>query len=395
MNHEILNTRVQEFINDNLRTDITALVLKGSPFEGIPPAALAEQILAKRKSEKKLPTWFHTDNIYYPPVLSIEQTSSEITAKYKSTLFSGDHITDITGGFGVDDYYFSKRFSKVVHCELHKELSEIVHHNFQQLKVTNISCHAGDGLAYVETAGHTDLIYTDPARRDDAKGKVFLLSDCTPNIVAHQDALFKKTSTIMIKTSPLLDLSAGISELDKVVAIHIVAVKNEVKELLWILEREPVSEDITITAVNLSEHGREHTPFVFQLDEISDANPNIGPVSKYLYEPNAAIMKSGAFNLVGEKFALNKLHLHTHLYTRDTLIDFPGRRFEVVEVLPYNNKVVKKKLGGLKSHITTRNFPVTVANLRKKFNIHDGGDRYVFFCTGPEGQKQVVITKKV
>ncbi|MBL7474078.1 THUMP-like domain-containing protein [Robertkochia sediminum] len=394
MNHEILNSRVQEFINENLHTDIASLVLKGSPFEGITPAALAEQVYAKRKSEKKLPTWFHTGNIYYPPVLSIEQTSSEITAKYKSGLFSGDHITDITGGFGVDDYYFSKRFSRVVHCELNKELSEIVRHNFEQLKASNISCHAGDGLSFVETIAHTDLIYTDPARRDDAKGKVFLLSDCTPNIVVHQDALFKKTGTIMIKTSPLLDLSAGIAELDKVVAIHIVAVRNEVKELLWILEREPVSKDITITAVNLNEHGTEHAPFEFQLGEITTAIARIGPVTKYLYEPNAAIMKSGAFNLIGEKFGLDKLHPHTHLYTGDTLVDFPGRRFEVLEVLPYNNKVMKKKLGGSQCHITTRNFPVAVANLRKKFKIGDGGDRYVFFCMGPEGQKQVIMTKK-
>lgn len=394
MNAAILNKKVQEFIQEHLRADIAALVLKGSPFDDIPSATLAGQIHARQKAEKKLPTWFQTTDIYYPPVLSVEQSSSEVTARYKASLFEGTHMVDITGGFGVDDYYFSKQFTEVVHCELNEELSEIVKHNFKQLEAGNITCFAGNGLKYLETVKHTDLIYTDPARRDDAKGKVFLLSDCTPNIVRHLEFLFEKTNTILIKTSPLLDLSAGISELSRVRAIHIVAVRNEVKELLWVLDKKHTEQDITVTAVNLGEAGRLHTPFVFLLGE--GAHPPLlpGAVKKYLYEPNAAVMKSGAFNLVAERFNLQKLHLHTHLYTSDTLIDFPGRRFEVTDVLPYKNKVIKKKLSGSPCHITTRNFPVAVADLRKKFNIRDGGDRYAFFCIGAEDQKQVIITKK-
>lgn len=394
MNRAILNKQVQDFIDENLRADPAKLVLKGSPFEGISPAELAAQVHAKSKAEKKLPTWFKCQNIYYPPVLSIEQSSSEITAQYKALLYSGDAMVDITGGFGVDDYYFSQRFNRVAHCELNEELSTIVSHNFKQLNAGNITCFAGDGLKHLESIEKTDLIYTDPARRDDAKGKVFLLSDCTPNIVAHQKELFEKAPIILIKTSPLLDLSAGLSELIKVKAIHIVAVRNEVKELLWILDKTASSE-VTITAVNLNEYEREQNPFTFSLNESSNAGCLIGSVEKYLYEPNAAIMKSGAFNLVAEKFKLKKLHQHTHLYTGDSLIDFPGRRFEVNEILPYNNKAIKKALGGTSCHITTRNFPVTVATIRKKFKIKDGGDRYVFFCTAHDHQKQVIITQKV
>ena len=394
MNRHILDNEVQEYITRHLHLDISGLALKGSPFEKVDTRELLEQIEAKSKAEKKLPTWYHTPGIYYPSTLSVEQTSSEIAARYKAMLFEGEHMTDITGGLGVDDYYFSKRFKKVVHCELNEHLSTIAAHNFKILGANNINCISGDGLEYLKQIDSTDLIYADPARRDQDKRKVFLLSDCTPDIAGHLDLLFSKSEKVVIKTSPLLDLRATIDHLRFVKEIHIVALKNEVKELLWILDRSVVTEDVTIIAVNLDKELPENTSFSFSMQQERSATSVPGDVSSYIFEPNAAIMKSGAFNLVGYRYNLRKLHPNTHLYTGDLQIAFPGRCFKVIRTEDFNKRTVKSLLAGKKANITTRNFPESVANLRKKFKIRDGGDLYAFFCTGQNDQKLMILAEK-
>ena len=234
MNERILHQDVQEYISDHLKSDLHKLILKGIPFDGITIQEIANQIICKQKSEKKLPSWFNAKNIYYPPKVSIEQTSSEVTASYKSGIVSGKSILDLTGGFGVDSYYFSKSFQKVIHCEITKNLSEVAAHNFKQLAILNIETISKNGLEYLKKSTEIfDVIYIDPSRRNDVKEKVFLLKDCEPNIPENIDLLFKKTKTILLKNSPILDITSAINELKFVKEIHVVAINNDVKELIY------------------------------------------------------------------------------------------------------------------------------------------------------------------
>lgn len=388
MNHRILDTDVQQFINDNLTGNIAKFILKGSPFDNLSPQELANQIIAKQKAKQKLPTWFATDKIYHPPKISIEQTSSEITARYKSDIISGNSIIDITGGFGVDCYEFSKKFNEVTHCEINEELSNIVTYNNQQLKVNNIKTFAIDGIEHLKNTSKTyDCIYIDPSRRDDVKGKVFLLKDCLPNVPEHLDFLFTKSDTILIKNSPMLDVSSTINELKFVKEIHIVAVENEVKELLFLLKKG-YEHFIEIKTVNLSKKGNRNQYFNFEYQSVATSEYS-QPLS-YLYEPNSTILKSGGFHHISEEFKLKKLHQHSHLYTSDELIHFPGRRFKIREFLAYDKKKLKKILENDKANITVRNFPKSVAQIRKETKLKDGGNTYLFF-TKDESNKNIVV----
>lgn len=392
MNHSILNTEIQNFINENLDSNVSKLILKGTTFALVDTKAIIEQIEAKRRCQKKLPTWFNTKNIYYPNKLNIEQTSSEITAHYKSTLINGTSIIDLTGGFGVDCFYFSKLFKVVEHCEINPTLSKIVAHNYEQLGVKNIKTQQSDGIEYLKSSKRLyDWIYVDPSRRHDSKGKVFYLNDCLPNIPEHLDLLFKHSENILIKTSPLLDLTVGIKELKQVKTIHVVAVNNEVKELLWILKRDS-SEDISIKTVNIRKDKSTH--FDFLIDKESRIQSNYNKPLAYLYEPNSAILKAGGFDTISNKLHVFKLHQHSHLYTSETLLEFPGRGFKIENVLPFNKKIFKKERI-TKANITTRNFPETVQNIRKKLHIKDGGNLYLFFTTDVENNKIVIVCTKI
>jgi hypothetical protein len=390
LNTAILHPIVQQFITDNLKSNITKLILKGSPFDSVTIQELANQIVAKQKSEQKLQTWFSTKNIYYPPKISIEQTSSEITANYKSKLISGNSIIDITGGFGVDCLYFSKQSKNVIHCEINEDLSTIVEHNYQQLNVKNIVIISGDGVAFLKnTDTYFDCIYIDPSRRNETKGKVFLLKDCLPNVPENIDFLFTKTNHILLKNSPILDISSAILELKFVKEIHVVAIKNEVKEVLFLLEKN-YEKEIQIKTVNI--HKEDTQRFDFELKE--EATSNYSEPLSYLYEPNAAILKSGGFHQISKQLGVFKLHQHSHLYTSAKLIDFPGRSFKIINVLNYEKKKLKKILTEQKANITTRNFPRTVAQIRKETNLKDGGTSYIFFTTDSQNNlKSIICTK--
>jgi hypothetical protein len=391
LNKHILNIDIQQFINENLTSHLTSLLLKGTSFSSVETKEIITQIEAKKRCEKKLPTWFNTEKIYYPNKLNIEQTSSEITANYKSNLIHGASIIDLTGGFGVDSFYFSKNFKTVVHCEMDGILSEIVKHNYTQLNVSNIDTLAIDGISYLETNKTVyDWIYLDPSRRHDSKGKVFFLSDCLPNVPKHIDLLFKHSNNILIKTSPLLDISLGINELKHVKTIHVVAVNNEVKELLWILEAGFEAE-ITVETVNIKKEVNEH--FMFSFNKEKTSTSSYQQPQTYLYEPNSAILKAGGFDAITQQLPVFKLHKHSHLYTSDRLLEFPGRHFIIKKVVPYNKKELKK-LGITQANVTVRNFPETVDGLRKKFNIKDGGETYLFFSTDNENQKIVIVALK-
>lgn len=388
MNKELLYIEVQDYIK-KYNNDITNLAFSGSPFKTITTKELIQQIESRRKAEKKLPIWFQTNQIYYPPKLNLEQTSSQASARYKSSILNGESIADLTGGFGVDSYEFSKIFSSVYHFEQNKSLSEIATHNFSALNRTNIKCLSGDGLQLIKNSSY-DVIYIDPSRRHESKGKVFILRDCEPNVPNHLNYLLERCNTLMIKTSPMLDISVGLDELKLVSEIHIVAIDNEVKELLWIVS-EKESQNIFIKTVNLKKGISEK--YNFNLNE--KAVSTYAFPESFLYEPNAAILKAGAFQMLSEAYSVNKLHQHSHLYTSKDLIEFPGRRFKIVQVVPYSKKEMQKALTFSKANVSTRNFPESVENIRKRWKIKSGGSIYLFFTTTMSNKKAMIICDKV
>ncbi|MAQ75408.1 MAG: SAM-dependent methyltransferase [Aquimarina sp.] len=388
MNPNIFHKEVQDFINDQVEkgTDINKIILSGSPFNDISIQELAQQIQGKIIAKKKFTYLYKTDSIYYPPKLNLEQTSSQTTAEYKSTLVTGKKLIDITGGLGIDSYFFSKNFENIIHCEINSELSIIAKHNFTKLNAENISTQLEDGLKVLERTNDLDWIYIDPSRRNEVKGKVFFLKDCIPNVPEHLSTLFLKADNIIIKTSPLLDIKAGLEELSNVCEVHIVAVNNEVKELLWILKKN-FDGQLQLRTVNITSTKNEIYSFSPSDEQTTFAE--YGLPEKYLYEPNAAIMKSGGFMSIGRDYNLNKLHQHSHLYTNTKLIDFPGRVFKIQSVIPYHKKTIQK-LNISKANITTRNFPDPVFVLRKKLKIRDGGNDYLFFTTNRDNQRIVI-----
>ena len=387
-----MHPNIQEFITKNSGASIAKLALQKNPFPEVDWILILNQIEAKTKAKDKLPTWFLTENIIYPSKISVEQTSSEKTAAYKASLISGETLIDLTGGFGVDDYYFSKRFQNIAHCEINKDLSAIVKHNFEQLKVENCAFYADDSTNVLNELNQKwDWIYIDPSRRNDAKGKVFMLKDCLPNVPDLLDFYFEKANSILIKTAPLLDLSAGLSELKFVKNIHIIALENEVKELLFEIHNH-YSGSITIKTANILKDKIE--TFEFVLDNKTEF-PSYHLPQKYVYEPNSAIMKSGGFDEVSLFFKINKLHKHSHLYTSEDLIDFPGRTFKIEKVIPYSKNDMKTELVNQQANITTRNFPDTVENIRKKWKIKNGGNVYCFFTTDKNDNKIVLICRKI
>ena len=390
MNRALLNKEVQDYIDRHYKEEISKILFRGSPFKEVGVQELGAQLSGKKKAEKKLPLFFNTHGIIYPPTLNLEQTSSEITAKYKASLIAGNSLLDLTGGFGIDSFYFSKKVKKVVHCELNPELSELAAHNFGVLQAGNISTFTGDGLLFLKSSPENfDWIYVDPSRRDDAGGRVFFLSDCLPNVPDELEKIFSKSENILIKTSPLLDLQAGLNELHSVKEIHIVAVDNEVKELVWVLKKGFTGE-VSVKTINFQKKKKQMFSDFFGRNYPTDFSLPL----TWLYEPNAAIMKSGMFSSVGEQFQLKKIHPNTNLFTSEALKEFPGRTFKILKILPYKRKQLKTEFDFKQAHISTRNFPLSVENLRKQLKLKDGGDIYLFFVTNSEEEKVVLVCKK-
>lgn len=387
LNNNILKPEVQEFISEHVGSNLQQLALQGSPFVGIQTSELMEQILCKSKCQNKLPLWFKTKRIYFPKKLNIEQTSSEATALYKSGLICGTSLIDLTGGFGVDSLYFSKTIKAVTHCEINETLSEVVKHNVKILEAQNIESVTGDGLDILKRENkHFDWIYLDPSRRDKNKNKRFFISDCSPDVSKHLDLFFKCSQNIMIKLSPMLDIKAALDVLPQTKTVHIVAVKNEVKELLFILEKNTSTEP-KLKAINLNSN---QPSFQFVRSEEQECEPKYCEPLGYLYEPNAAVLKAGAFKILTKPFDLFKLDQHSHLYTSNKFIDrFPGKVFRIIERLPNQKKEIKKKLSGQKFNVKVRNYSRSVEQIKTTYNISDGGQLFLF-CTTALSKKVIL-----
>ena len=391
MTNPILREDVQDFIKEHFRDDLPTIALNGPYFDDIDTKVLLDQMSSKLKCENKLPTWFNTEGILYPPKLSIEQSSSEITAHFKSSLIKGKSLIDLTGGYGVDTYYLAQSIAQVTHCEIDLELSQIAKHNFIQLGQYNINTYCVDGIELVSHLPEkADWVYLDPARRSQTKKRVFKLEDCTPNILKNIDLLFKHTKNIMLKTAPFLDISLGIKQLKQVEAIYVVAVNNEVKELLWLL-RSNVNKLPQIHAVNLTENSvwshSETWPIQSKSIETSE-------VQRFLYEPLASALKASIHHNISSPLGLFKIHPQTHLYTSNQFVEFPGQTYRVLQVEAYNLKGFKAMTLS-QANFKVRNAPDRTEIIRKKFKFKDGGKYYLFFTTDHSGKGCIIKTIKV
>ena len=391
MNKNILDKNVQDYISKNLSANVFEIILKKQIFPKVSNKEIAEQISAKAKSKKKLPTYFNKPNIYFPNKVNIEQTSSEKTAEFKSKIVSGNSMIDATGGFGVDSMYFSREFKKTIYIEENKDLFEIVKANSKELGLNNIEHLNDDGIEYAKKLDtEIDLLYIDPSRRNKENKKVHFLSDCTPLIDDDLIESLQNFKTILIKCSPIIDLKKTINDLKVVSKVYIVGINNEVKEVLFSLNKQS-NNDIKIKCIELT---NRELDFEFSIDDIDNKkNDDNSKVLNYLYEPNSMILKSGAFSLICERYDVKKLNINSHLYTSKDLIDFPGRAFKVESVVNFSKRNLKD-LNISKANITTRNFPIDVKDLRKKNKILDGGDDYLFFTTNHIDEQIIIKTKK-
>ena len=390
-----ISSETLRFIEENARADVRSLALQAKKYPQVDMAMAVVQIAGRQIAEAKVPSWYHTEGLLYPKHLSMEQCSSEATAIYKAGLVEGDSFADLTGGFGIDCSFLSRKFKQADYVERQAELCELANHNFPLLGLS-IGVHNEDGVEYLKQMQPVDCLFLDPARRDGHGGKTVAIADCEPDVSALEDLLVEKAKKVMVKLSPMLDLSLALKHLKYVREVHIVSANNECKELLLILQKESASSDITIHCehiVNASEH--QSFSFTQEQERTSDC-PLATEVGAYLYEPNASILKAGAYRSLTQTYACKKLHASSHLYTSEQFIeDFPGRRFRVEAVSGFGKKELKEFLQDMeKANLTIRNFPSSVADLRKRLKLKEGGEDYLFATTLADESKVMIKCRK-
>ena len=420
----------QEYIKQHRNDDVYRLALAKTP-EGVDLQYALQQISAYQILTKKVPSWAECDELIFPRQLSLEQSSSELTARYKAELikeFMGNepfnHI-DLTGGMGIDCYFIAQHTQKSHYVELNPELCQIAQHNFTHLN-PNISVHNTTAEEFlnqitehrVQSTKHrlqitdnrletTDnsslliphssfLIYIDPARRGDHGQKLVSIADCQPNVVELLPQMFELTNKIVVKLSPMLDITRAIGELPHIEKLYVISVGNECKELLLFINKN-YNFDTEIYAINIDNKGNKSDILKGTIPSESQINiSHARAVGTYLYEPYAAHLKSGLYKTIAQQYGCEKLHQHSHLYTSNTLNnDFPGRKFEVKEVILFDKKSAKALFKSLsKANITTRNFPLTVSELRTQYKIKDGGETYIFATTLYDESKVLIVCHK-
>lgn len=402
MNRQLLDERIQHFLRAHLKENPQDLALLKSPFSGVSSSELATQLDGLQRSRLKLPDWFATEGIYYPKRLSLEQSSSALTAAYKASLVpEGSRVLDMTGGFGVDSFTFARdRGCYVTYCERDEELATLVQHNAEVMGIEKMDFHVGDGVQRLREAqsGEFDLLYLDPARRKGSQ-KVYRLEDTEPAVPELLPLLFKVSQQVMLKLSPMLDLQEAIRALPAVRSMHIISVNGECKELLAVLHKKKKADlSPEIVVVSIKNTGPTEDPNTQTLsftweDEQNSIAPEGHPRS-YLYEPDAALLKAGAFKWISQHFKLTKLHKSTHLYTSDALIPaFMGRITQVEQVHTYAS--FKKSKQHRAGNVITRNFPLKPAELRKRHHIKEDANTFFHFCKGHDEQLIVIQSARL
>ena len=450
-----MNQATQDFIRQHQDDDVRQLAFLGSKYPEVDMPFALDQIRGRKMARVKLPRWASLEGIIYPPHISMEQCSSESTALYKAELAarlldlpassSGIEMkaeneiefVDLTGGFGVDFSYIAARLGvKSMYVERQAHLCEAAKENFGRLGLKNAIVKNGDGievlhsflpkkddaasaddslgiiydqpLSLLKTKLGLKLIFIDPARRDDAGNKVVSLKDCTPDVTVLQEEMLSKADYVIIKLSPMLDWHRAISELSHVREVHIISVNNECKELLLVLSARNLGDMEASSADGEVKHAgnlriycvNDAQSFVCDELDMESSPVKIAPSTfeemQYLYEPNASLMKAGCFGVLSKRYGARMLSKNSHLFVSMVPIeDFPGRSFRIIAISSFNKKELKRHLSGItKANIATRNFPLSVAELRKRLKLKDGGETYIFATTLSDESHVLVITEK-
>ena len=403
----LINEKTWDFIRQHADDDVRKLALQGTKDADVDLQMALQQIAGRQTARRKLPSWAAVDGIVYPPHLNMEQCSSEQTARYKAKIAGvGDSMVDQTGGFGVDFYWVSQGFQHRQYVEQNEELCAISSHNFEVLGLECTVCCC-DAVSYLTTMPHVDLIYMDPARRNEHGGRTYGIEDCTPNILELLPLLMEKADRVLLKLSPMLDWRKAVDDIQQpkanskkpiasVSEVHIVSVDNECKELLLLLDK--VHTDLRVVCVNFNKDGE-------QLFEASERNGlSLGEKRRFaigetafLYEPNASIMKAGCFDELEERYPVQQISQNSHLFLSSVEIeDFPGRKFQILSVSSMNKQELRTALKDIeRANISVRNFPLSADQLRKKLKLKDGGDVYIFATTTADGEHRLLICRKI
>lgn len=388
------------FISTNSEENIQQLVLRHAANNLLNVRKMAVQIAARQRLRDKLPTWVANPDIIFPSTVPVEQSSSEQTARYKAQVVSEltaelDHLLDGTGGMGVDTWALASVMKRVTYVERNPELAQLAAHNLSRLGATNVAVlNAQSDAVLADMDTPADWVYLDPARRDDRGGRVVRLDDCEPNVVAWWPILMAKTRNVLLKTSPLIDIEATLRALPGIRAVHIVAVQHEVKEVLFVAGNDSSRPDeVQVVTCDLTSSGA--VDFTFRRDDERTVPVRFDNPQAYIYEPNAAVMKAGAFRVVADRFGVAKLAAHSHLYTSNELVaNFPGRVFKLEALCKPTRVELQKLVPGMKANLTVRNFPQSVDELRKKLGLKEGGDTYILATTLLNGDKRLLVTRK-
>lgn len=389
---KLLKAEVQKFIKDHQIDDPFMLSLKSKAHKDFPLKEAIEQIHSLQKAKFKIPSWVDIEGIIWPPPISVEQSSSELTAKFKAGLIHGKSLVDLSGGMGVDTSCIAKKFDEVHYVESNQDLAELAKHNFRVIGLNNISITQGSAEEYLENCTQRfDAMYLDPSRRLNNK-KVFKIEDCAPNLYEIVPLCLKLSNQLLIKLSPLVDLSLLIRDFSPV-KIWVVSVKNEVKEVLCLIQDE--KSPTIISAVDLQSHSN-NKDFEFNQEEEAQTESIFSLPLRYIYEPSSAILKAGAFKLIGHRFGLKKLHINAHLYTSDEQIkDFPGRTFLLKKQIKMDKKEIARLIPYRKINVMTRNYPLSPDQLKKKLSLKDGGEYYLIGTTLMNDKKAVLFCERI
>lgn len=401
---------IEQFIQEHLHDDVRDLALQRAKFPDVDIPYVLDQIKGWQMARQKLPSWASIEGMIYPPHLSMEQCSSEATAIYKANVakrlllsLGNDQplgsFVDLTGGFGVDFAFMAKALqglaSHFVYVERQETLCTIAKHNFQRLGLGHAEVICANGVTYLHRMPKASLVFIDPARRDAHGGRTFAIADCTPNVLTIENELLQKTDHVILKLSPMLDVSATVEALgrENVREVHIVSIANECKELLVVLSKRGIDtryycvNDSNVLSFETSQPLKEHS-------FVDETSPSLGVEGLlYLYEPNASIMKMGCFDILCQRYGVKALSANSHLFvSHDNILDFPGRKFQVKAITSMNKKELRRHLQGIQhANITTRNFPLSAKDLRKRLTLKDGGNTYIFATTNHLGEHILLI----
>ena len=394
-----MNEATLEFIRIHADEDVRQLAFLGKKNPEVDMAYALDQIAGRQKARVKIPSWASIDGIVYPPHISMEQCSSEQTARYKARIAgNGEKIVDLTAGFGVDMAFMSAGFKQAVHVEMQPQLCAISSENYKHLGLNHVQVVCNDGVGYLHQMEHADLIFIDPARRDQHGARTYGIADCTPNVLEIIDEMLQKADRVMIKLSPMLDWQKTVADVGNVSQVHIVSVGNECKELLLEVKKGK-DEKVKVFCVN------DDQVFSYEIGETHPFTPSplhpftLSPLHSFtfLYEPNASVMKAGCFNLISHRFGITQPDANSHLFLSDKLVEgFPGRGFVIERVSTMNKRELNEALAGIdKANVAVRNFPLSVADLRKRLKLKDGGDVYIFATTDAKKGHLVMVCRKI